>query len=129
MSGLAAREPRRSDALDGRVGMREVSWNLWWRSGRWRERYEAIVAELRRVRPDVCGLQEVWSDPEENMAASITEELGIGNAVLSRWPISESEIRRLPAGDEPDEGRVVLYARIDPPHGSVPFFATHLNSA
>lgn len=63
------------------------------------------------------------------MAASITEELGIGNAVLSRWPISESKIRRLPAGDKPDVGRVVLYARIDPPHGSVPFFATHLNSA
>ena len=46
MSGLAAREPRRSDALDGRGGMRVVSWNLWWRYGRCRGRCEAIVAGL-----------------------------------------------------------------------------------
>lgn len=132
--------------------MRLASWNLWWRFGRWQKRREAIVAELRRVRPDVCGLQEVWADGEENLAASIAEELGmhhayapspapgkwqrrigdasvgVGDAVLSRWPISESEVRRLPSGDEPDEGRTVLHARIEAPHGHVPFFVTHLNS-
>ena len=32
------------------------------------ERREAIVAELRRVRPYVCSLQEIWSDPDENLA-------------------------------------------------------------
>lgn len=133
--------------------MRVSSWNLWWRFGQWQERREAIVAELRRVRPDVCGLQEIWTYEEENLAASIAEELGlnlayapspapgkwqrkigdasvgVGDAVLSRWPITESEARQLPVGDEPDEGRVVLYARIDAPHASVPFFVTHLNSA
>jgi len=132
--------------------MQVVSWNLWWRYGRWRERHRAIVAELGRVRPDVCGLQEVWADGNENLAASIAEELGmyhayapspaperwqrrigddgvgVGHAVLSRWPIDGSEVRRLPAGDEPDEGRAVLYARIEAPHAVVPFFVTHLNS-
>jgi endonuclease/exonuclease/phosphatase family metal-dependent hydrolase len=54
---------------------------------------------------------------------------GIGNADLSRWPISESDVGRLPVGDEPGEGRLVLYARIDTLYGNVPFFVTHLNSA
>ena len=137
---------------DGSHPLRVLSWNLWWRFGPWERRREVIVAEMRRARPDVCGLQEVWADRERNLAASIAEELGmhhvyapssapgkwqrrigdssvgIGNAVLSRWPISESEVRTLPSGDEPDEGRIVLYARIDAPHASVPFFVTHLNS-
>ena len=50
------------------IQMRIASWNLWWRYGRWGERREAIVAELRRVRPYVCSLQEIWSDPDENLA-------------------------------------------------------------
>ncbi len=132
--------------------MRILSWNLWWRYGAWQERRRVIVAELRRVDPDICGLQEVWADPEDNLAASVAHELGlhyayapspvpqkwqhrigdatigIGNAVLSRWPIIESDVRRLPAGDEPDEGRVGLYARIQSPSGSIPFFTTHLNT-
>ncbi len=132
--------------------MRILSWNLWWRYGSWRERRRAITAELRRVAPDICGLQEIWSDGGGNLAASLAAELGlhfayapspepgkwqrkigdptigIGNAVLSRWPIAESDVRRLPAGDEPDEGRVALYARIQSPSGSIPFFTTHLNT-
>ncbi len=50
------------------IRVRIASWNLWWRYGRWWERREAIVAELRHVRPYVCGLQEVWSDPDQNLA-------------------------------------------------------------
>lgn len=145
MSGLTTARPARGE-------LRVATWNLWWRFGGWRERREALVSELRRVRPDVCGLQEVWADRGENLAASLARELGmhfayapspapgkwqrrigdasvgVGCAVLSRWPIPEAEVRRLPAGDEPDEGRTVLYARIDAPGASVPFFVTHLNS-
>ncbi len=132
--------------------MRILTWNLWWRYGTWQQRRRAIIAELSRVGPDICGLQEVWADPGETLAASLAEELGlhwvyapspaperwqrrigdptvgIGNAVLSRWPIIESAVRRLPAGEEPDEGRLVLYARIQSPSGSIPFFTTHLNT-
>ena len=132
--------------------LRVLTWNLWWRFGAWERRREVIIAVLDDLRPDVCGLQEVWSVPGENLAASLARELGmhhayapspapgkwqrrigdhgvgVGNAVLSRWPISESDVRRLPIGDEPDEGRTVLYARIDAPHGKVPIFVTHLNS-
>ncbi len=132
--------------------VRVVTWNLWWRYGAWRERRDAIIDELLRVKPDLCGLQEVWSDRGENLAVSVADELGlymvyapspapgkwqrkigdpsvgIGNAVLSRWPITESEVRRLPVGDEPDEGRVVLHAQINSPFASIPFFTTHLNT-
>lgn len=132
--------------------MRILSWNLWWRFGRWRERREVISAELQRVAPDICGLQEVWSDADGSLAASLASELGlhciyvpspapqkwqrrigdpgvgIGNAVLSRWPIIESDARRLPAGEEPDEGRMVLYTQIESPSGGIAFFTTHLNT-
>jgi endonuclease/exonuclease/phosphatase family metal-dependent hydrolase len=132
--------------------LRVLSWNLWWRFGPWERRREAIAAVLDNLRPDVCGLQEIWAAPDDNLAASMADELGmhhvyapspapgkwhrrigdtsvgVGDAVLSRWPISESEVGRLPAGDEPDEGRTILYARVEAPHASVPFFVTHLNS-
>ncbi len=49
--------------------MRIVSWNLWWRFGPWEQRREAIAATLAEVGPDVCGLQEVWATPGENLAA------------------------------------------------------------
>jgi len=138
---------------DARV--RVATWNLWWRFGAWRERRAAIAAELRRVRPDVCGLQEVWSDAAGNLAASLAGELGwhcvfapspapapwqrrlgaagagvgIGNAVLSRWPISTWEAITLPNPETPDEGRLCLFAAIESPSGRLPFFTAHLHAA
>ena len=126
--------------------MRIVSWNLWWRYGPWKPRQEAIAATLAEVRPDVCGLQEVWEVPGENLAAELAgrlgmhwcwaaatsgrdehgEELSIGNAILSRWPITSHTQAGLPAGHLEDERRVAVYARIDAPGGALPVFTTHL---
>jgi endonuclease/exonuclease/phosphatase family metal-dependent hydrolase len=126
--------------------MRIVSWNLWWRYGPWERRLEAIAATLAEVRPDVCGLQEVWGGPEENLAAELagrlgmhwcwaaaanegregTEELSIGNAILSRWPIAAQAEVSLPAGGLADEARVAVHARIEAPGGALPLFTTHL---
>jgi endonuclease/exonuclease/phosphatase family metal-dependent hydrolase len=134
---------------------RVLTWNLWWRFGNWRERLEAVLSVLAEARPDVCGLQEVWADADRNAAGILARELGmqwtwaaspapgrwqrrlgaegegigIGNAVLSRWPITERADQPLPAGGEPDEGRTVLYAGIAAPTGAIPFFTTQLNSA
>src|SRR5262249_9016204 len=86
--------------------VRGLSWNLWGRPGPWQQRRQAIEATLAEVRPDVCGLQEVWGGLRENLAAGLAERLGmhwcwadaskwrdsegeelsIGNAILSRWP-------------------------------------------
>jgi len=126
--------------------MRIVSWNLWWRYGSWERRREAIAATLAEIAPDVCGLQEVWAAPGENLAADLAgrlglhwcwaqaargpsragEQLTIGNAILSRWPISADGHAALPVGGLSDEGRVALHARVDTPGGTLPVFTTHL---
>jgi endonuclease/exonuclease/phosphatase family metal-dependent hydrolase len=125
--------------------MRVLTWNLWWRYGPWQRRYDAIAATLAEANPDVCGLQEVWDDGERNLAGELAGRLGlhwcwapaaegrdsegnqvlIGNAVLSRWPIAGHEQVPLPTGNV-GEGRVALHARIDAPGGTLPMFTTHL---
>jgi endonuclease/exonuclease/phosphatase family metal-dependent hydrolase len=52
--------------------------------------------------------------------------LEFGNALLSRHPILEHQVLRLP-GEESGETRCVLYAKLASPHGEVPVFVTHLN--
>jgi endonuclease/exonuclease/phosphatase family metal-dependent hydrolase len=122
--------------------MRVLSWNLWWRYGPWERRQEAIAATLAEAKPDVCGLQEVWGAPGENQAASLAGRLGmhwcwavahkargeltIGNAILSRWPITAHAEADLPADGLAEEGRVALHARVDTPGGALPMFTTHL---
>ncbi|WP_405871808.1 endonuclease/exonuclease/phosphatase family protein [Streptomyces sp. NBC_00005] len=132
--------------------MRVVTWNVWWRFGPWAERQKAVLAVLRELRPDVVGLQEVWAADGENLAGWLAGELGlhwtwaaspaserwqrrigepgveIGNAVLSRWPVVEQDVLRLPAPEDVDDGRLALYARLDAPGGQVPFFTAHLTS-
>ncbi|WUV84537.1 endonuclease/exonuclease/phosphatase family protein [Streptomyces sp. NBC_01476] len=135
-----------------------MTWNLWWRFGRWEERREAILRTLEAERPGILGLQEVWGSAEhsgrdENMARWLAERLGmhwawsrspvqarwhkrnggdtsvdVGVAVLSRYPLLETAERRLPAADFPDDGKTVLHASVELPGGVLPFFTTHLNS-
>ncbi|MFJ8534177.1 endonuclease/exonuclease/phosphatase family protein [Streptomyces sp. NPDC093591] len=133
--------------------MRVVTWNLWWRFGPWEDRQKAILAELRELRPDVVGLQEVWAAEGENQAEWLAGELGmhwawspspapdrwrrrigdptvdIGNAVLSRWPVADRRTLRLPAPSEVDDGRLALFTRLVTPSYDIPFFTTHLTSA
>jgi endonuclease/exonuclease/phosphatase family metal-dependent hydrolase len=123
-----------------------MTWNLWWRYGPWQQRRDAIAAVLAEVEPDVCGFQEVWSAGDENFAADLADRLGmhwcwasipvrsdaagqelrLGNAILSRWPISERAELRLPIGGHVQERRMAVHARIDAPGGALPFFTTHL---
>ncbi|MGK5532618.1 endonuclease/exonuclease/phosphatase family protein [Streptomyces sp. URMC 129] len=136
--------------------MRILTWNLWWRFGSWDQRRKAILSVLREEKPDICGLQEVWQAGDENLARWLADELGmhwawapgevfsywrdrvgtaasvglgVGNAVLSRWPIVESAVERLPVADGPEEVRVALHALIETDAGRLPFFTTHLHAA
>jgi endonuclease/exonuclease/phosphatase family metal-dependent hydrolase len=126
--------------------MRVLSWNLWWRYGPWKQRREAIAATLAEARPDVCGLQEVWGADGENLAADLAERLGmhwcwavattgrrqggeelcLGNAILSRWPVTAHAQADLPVGGLAEEARVAVHARLDTPGGPLPMFTTHL---
>ena len=121
--------------------MRIATWNLWWRYGPWRERREPIATTLAEIDADVIGLQEVWGGDGENFAADLATRLGrhwcwavaatgrdglsIGNAILSRWPISFHAQTALPTEDA-SEGRVAVHARVEAPDGPVPMFTTHL---
>ncbi len=119
-----------------------MTWNLWWRFGPWEERFPAIVETLKRVDPDVIGLQEVWADGGGRQIDLLAEALGLhsayeaqldldgllmGNAVLSRWPISGTESVTYSGDGDTGEGRVALRADIDGPRGSLQLFTTHLN--
>jgi endonuclease/exonuclease/phosphatase family metal-dependent hydrolase len=135
--------------------VRVMTWNLWWRFGPWEQRWAAIRAVLREVRPDVLGLQEVWSYDGDSLADRLAEDLGmhcvradsdapggwqrrldeplageygVGNAVLSRWPVLDHASLRLPTEGGADDGRLSLHAMLDAPGHPVPFFTTHLNS-
>lgn len=133
--------------------MRVVTWNLWWRFGPWEQRQKAILTVLRELRPDVVGLQEVWSAGSENLAEWLAGELGlhwawaaspaserwqrrigdpgveVGNAVLSRWPVIDRAVLRLPAPDALDDGRLAFHTRLAGPSYDIPFFTTHLTSS
>ncbi len=122
--------------------VRALTWNIWLRFGPWEERQAAIATVLAAEEPDIVALQEVWDDGTTNQAAVLADHLGyehaydarleldgvlMGNAVLSRWPITGSESRDLPAIPERDERRFVLRADIDGPRGPIQLFTTHLN--
>ncbi|MFR9675997.1 endonuclease/exonuclease/phosphatase family protein [Streptomyces sp. TR02-1] len=132
-----------------------MTWNLWWRFGPLAERSTAIRDVLREVRPDVLGLQENWTRGDDSLADRLAEDLGlyciraesdapggwrrrldepeadawgVGNAVLSRWPVRDSATLRLPTAAGTDDGRLCLHALLDAPGAPVPFFTSHLNS-
>ncbi|CAL9539324.1 hypothetical protein SUDANB95_04164 [Actinosynnema sp. ALI-1.44] len=121
--------------------MRLMTWNLWWRFGPWRERHQAITRTLRDVVPDVLALQETWTEDGRSQHRLLAEELGLasvgtasdqapgspglGNAVLSRWPIVGSRVVDL--SDSPAEPRTALIADIETPWGAVQVVSTHLS--
>jgi endonuclease/exonuclease/phosphatase family metal-dependent hydrolase len=122
--------------------VRVATLNIWNRMGPWEDRLVAIRKEVERLQPDVMGLQEVLVLPDHDdfhQARAIAEGFGyeiafgrspdaepytMGNAILSRWPITRSFTFGLPGTDE---HRCLVFAEIDSPAGKIPFFSTHLN--
>lgn len=101
---------------------------------------------MRSVDADVWCLQEVFAtkagrDQAEELAAALGGyhlahgsrfdldrfDQSIGNAVLSRWPITSEAVRPLSAPEGLDELRCVVRADIDAPDGPIEVFSTHLN--
>jgi endonuclease/exonuclease/phosphatase family metal-dependent hydrolase len=122
--------------------LRVLTWNLWHRFGPWEARRPAIAATLARLDADVVCLQEVWADEETGFADELAAGLGFhqvygarlehdgvrfGNAILSRWPITDSEVIALPATEGTQELRTCVRADIDGPRGALQVFSTHLN--
>ena len=129
---------------DGTI--RIATWNLWWHFGPWAERQGAIAETMRAVDADVWCIQEVFRGSDGgDQALDLAAALGgyhvvhesrfplelfdesIGNAVLSRYPITGSAVRPLTAPDGLDELRLVVRADIETPAGPIEVFSTHLN--
>lgn len=122
--------------------LRVLTLNIWNHQGPWEARLRLIRAGIRRLDPDLVGLQEIITHEGQSQVDAIREGLGyegafglahdfgggvhFGNAVLSRWPIKASRVHPLPSGGS-EEQRSLLHAEITSPHGAIPFFVTHLN--
>jgi endonuclease/exonuclease/phosphatase family metal-dependent hydrolase len=119
--------------------------NIWNYEGPWEQRLALIRKWLGLLDPDLVGLQEVLSGNAYDQAAELFEgfdyhreysgpmaywndpSLKFGNLVASRWPITEAAPLLLPMAGLPDQ-RVLLCTRIRSPHGTLPFYTTHLTS-
>jgi len=120
--------------------------------GEWERRYSAIRRVVEEFSPDICLFQEIWVDKRLNMVETIAEGLGmsfvwgpssnpklwalrgssptvvVGNAIMSRYPISDRAQHNLPSESGGDDGRSVLYASVNAGKVVVPTFTTHLSS-
>jgi endonuclease/exonuclease/phosphatase family metal-dependent hydrolase len=123
------------------VPLRVMTLNIWNRMGPYARRQERIREWIARLEPDLIGLQEVVRASDVDQLAAITEGLGystafgcasrsedveFGNAIASRWPITDEEVLALPAVGN-DESRCAVSVTIDAPFGDVSFTCTHLN--
>jgi endonuclease/exonuclease/phosphatase family metal-dependent hydrolase len=121
----------------------------------WPERRHEVVAWLDRLEPDVVCLQEVWeSASHDNTAAWIAAHLhggpwhrtfgghplggplGVdptllfGSAVLSRWPIDDRHLYRLPMADDADPlAEAFPYELLHAATAGIDVFSTHLAAA
>jgi endonuclease/exonuclease/phosphatase family metal-dependent hydrolase len=119
-------------------------------------RLELVARELRALDADILGLQESSISGRRNVAARLADRLGLhwahasatgrvsgirlldrllvwamnfeeGPAILSRWPIVETEIVDLPRCVKLYDPRVVLRAAIDTPRGRLQVFSIHMS--
>ena len=118
-----------------------VTLNLWHDEHDWPARLNVIVAEMRRLKPDVLCLQEVLQNPNlRNQAETLGDSLGChvqfatvdgperpkryGNALLTPHPVTVSESRNLvPA----DDYRAVAHVRLTWRGRAIDAYTTHLH--
>lgn len=132
--------PRFGDIVQTHV--RVVSWNVWWRFGPWQARQPAVAATLAELDADVICLQEAWEHRGDSQPRALADALGLnyafaarydfaghrlGNAILSRWPITASEHIPLPCPPSREEFRLCLRADIDGPRGALQVYTAHVH--
>jgi endonuclease/exonuclease/phosphatase family metal-dependent hydrolase len=134
--------------------VRAMTWNIWWRFGpRWQDRQPGIRRTIEQLDPDVLALQEVWANSETTQADELAtafgmyavfgspsyppaptdscgvadhEGIGLGIAVLSRWPVLDHQVVPMPARHR-DFDPITLAVRVDHPTGPLPIVATCLD--
>lgn len=121
--------------------LRVASLNIWNRMGPWDDRLAAIVHGVRKVAPDILGLQEVITWPgtfEQGVVLAGALEMNVhfgrhpdsefpmGNAIASKFPLENAQTFPLPH-EGTDERRSLVFAEVVTPFARVPVFTTHLN--
>ena len=129
-----------------------MTWNIWFEHGPWTERRAAIEQVIERESPDLICLQEV---PCRRVGSDVTtyahdlaerigfhvhvsdgpwfprptssDEMAMGNAIVSRWPLTETGQVSLPGVDGEPGYRKAVHARVSTPWGAWPVVCTHLN--
>ena len=118
-----------------------VTLNLWNDQHDWPGRLNVILAEMRRIRPDVLCVQEVLQNPElRNQAETLGDSLGChvqfasvdgperpkryGNAVLTPHPVLAAGARNL---EPADDYRAVAHVRFAWRGREVDAYSTHLH--
>jgi endonuclease/exonuclease/phosphatase family metal-dependent hydrolase len=122
--------------------LKVLTLNLWNDQGPYEQRRERVREWIAKLDPDVIGFQEVLRGDGMDTAADMVPDTfhvefacavpfwidrgkEFGNAVASRWPVTDREVLELPG--ESDERRVALNVTIDAPFGPLTFTSTHLN--
>jgi endonuclease/exonuclease/phosphatase family metal-dependent hydrolase len=124
------------------TSLRLVTWNVWGRYGQWQERQVAIEDSLVAAGPDIICLVESWSSTETTQAERIAQRLGVehqlfvgdweqddwvsGIGLVSRWPLSIVERRKLRGEDDSGVGEV-LAAIVEGERGRIQLFAVMLD--
>ena len=118
-----------------------VTLNLWHDQRDWPKRLDVILAEMRRIRPDVLCLQEVLQNPNlRNQAETLGDSLGChvqfasvdgperpkryGNAVLTPHRVVVGESRNL---EPTDDYRAVAHVRFEWREHTIDAYSTHLH--
>jgi endonuclease/exonuclease/phosphatase family metal-dependent hydrolase len=118
-----------------------VTLNLWHDQHDWPSRLNVILAEMRRIRPDVLCLQEVLQNPTlRNQAETLGDSLGChvqfasvdgperpkryGNAILTPHRVLVGESRNLAPTDD---YRAVAHVRLAWHGRAIDAYSTHLH--
>ena len=134
-ASASAANPRSIDTLT------VVTLNLWNDQHDWPRRLNVIVAELRRLHPDVVCLQEVLQNPAlANQAETLGDSLDChvqfasvdgperpkryGNAILTPHPVLVGEARNL---EPADDYRAAAHVRFAWRGRTVDAYSTHLH--
>ena len=133
--------------------MRVMTWNLWWQFGPWEERQAGIHQVVKEVEPDILCVQESWgeqgtADQVVSQVAELAKTLrfehqaptelrfrrrpesptakAFANAIISRWPLSNIKITRLPLANGTPSYRTAVIATANTPEGPVRVVTAHI---
>lgn len=124
------------------ISLSILTYNIWFDNQNWPARFAHMLSEIRELDPDIIGLQEVIQRANlDNQAQMMADSLGyyyyfssvdaetssqrFGNAILSRYPIEESNWKALlPLNDY----RTVAHIRINVEGNVIDVYNTHLHN-